>query len=437
MKDDLFEGRRASALSRRRFLLASGAAAVAVAGAGVGWTELHERTRTDPLPPGSSVLVVVTLYGGNDGLGTVVPAADPAYQDARPDLAYAPDEVLDLGDGLGLNPGMTGLKKQWDAGRLAVVRGAGYPKPDHSHFRSMDIWQTASPDRPSSTGWIGRWLDGAGRDPLLAVSLEPVLPPLLAGATTAGATLPLRGLALPRGLLGTAFAAMGGGDVATAGGGSGAPDPQALAARAITDLQRTVDTLGPLLAAGDDPDTGTGTADADTPPVAGGDTAPDADGGVLAAQLDVVARCVERGAPPRVYSVSLGGFDTHADERGTQQQLLTEVDAAVSGFLTRMGGTDRGRRVVVLVYSEFGRRVAANANQGTDHGTAGPVLVAGAPVRGGFVGAQPGLTDLDDGDLRFTTDFRDVYATLLSGVLGTDPEPVLGPGRATLPLLAT
>src|SRR5947208_7996213 len=125
---------------------------------------------------------------------------------------------------------MTGRKKQWAAGGLTVVGGAGYPKPDHSHFRSMDIWQTASPERPSSTGWIGRWLDGAGRDPLLAVSLEPVLPPLLAGATTAGATLPLRGLALPRGPLGTAFAAMGG-----TGGGPGVPDPQTLAARAITD----------------------------------------------------------------------------------------------------------------------------------------------------------------------------------------------------------
>ena len=428
MTDDLFGGRRANRLTRRRFLLASGAAAVAAAGAGVGWAELHDRIRTDPLPAGSGVLVIVTLYGGNDGLGTVVPAADPAYQDARPDLAYAEHEVLDLGDGLGLNPGMPGLKGQWDAGTLAIVRGAGYPAPDHSHFRSMDIWQTASPQRPSSTGWIGRWLDGAGRDPLLAVSLEPVLPPLLAGATTAGATLPLRGLALPRGPLGTAFAAMGGVDVATA---AGAPDPRALAARAITDLHRTVDTLGPALEAPDD------AADADRPAVAGGDTAPDADGGVLASQLDVVARCVERGAPTRVYSVSLGGFDTHADERGTQQQLLTQVDAAVSGFLGRMAGTDRGRQVVVLVYSEFGRRVAANANQGTDHGTAGPMLVAGVPVRGGFVGAQPGLTDLDDGDLRFTTDFRDVYATLLSGVLGADPEPVLGPGRTTLPLLAT
>ena len=150
----------------------------------------------------------------------------------------------------------------------------------------------------------------------------------------------------------------------------------------------------------------------------------------------MVARCVEAGAPARVYSVSLGGFDTHADERGTQQRLLTEVDQAVSGFLTRMAGTERGRGVVVMAYSEFGRRVAANANEGTDHGTAGPVFVAGAPVRGGFVGEQPSLTDLDQGDLKATTDFRDVYATMLSDVLNADPAPVLGPGRTTLPLLA-
>ncbi len=392
-------------LTRRRFLAYSGAAAVAATAGGIGWKELADRTRTDPLPPGTGVLVVVTLYGGNDGLNTVIPAADAVYRSARPDLAYAEHEVLDLGEGLGLNPGMTGLKAQWDAGTLAVVRGVSYPKPDHSHFRSMDIWQTASPDHPASTGWLGRWLDGAGRDPLLAVSLEPVLPPLLAGATTAGAALPLSGLALPTGALGTAFAAMGD----TAEGG-----PQAFAARAITDLHRTVATLGPAV------DGGSGKKAA----------------GALAAQLDVVARCVERGAPSRVYSVSLGGFDTHADERDTQQRLLGEVDAAVSGFLTRMAGTDRGKHVVLMAYSEFGRRVAANANQGTDHGTAGPVFVAGSGVRGGFVGEQPGLTDLDNGDLVPTTDFRDVYATLLAGVLGADPAPVLGPGRSTLPLLS-
>ena len=245
-----------------------------------------------------------------------------------------------------------------------------------------------------------------------------MLPPLLAGATTAGAALPLTGLVLPKGPVGTAFAAMGGPSVGETG-------LQAFAARAITDLHRTVDTLGPAV-------------DARNPAAAGGKGAKGGKGGnALGTQLDVVARCVEMGAPSRVYSVSLGGFDTHADERGTQQRLLTEVDGAVSGFLTRMAGTDRGRHVVLMAYSEFGRRVGANANQGTDHGTAGPMLLAGSGVKGGFVGAQPSLTDLDAGDLKPSTDFRDVYATLLAGVLGSDPAPVLGPGRSTLPLLST
>ncbi len=408
-------------LTRRRFLLASGAATVAAAGIGVGWKDLAERTRSEPLPVGTGVLVVVTLYGGNDGLNTVVPAADAAYQSARPDLAYAENEVLDIGEGLGLNPGLTGLKQQWDNGTLAIVRGVSYPQPDHSHFRSMDIWQTASPDHPAGTGWIGRWLDVNGRDPLNAVSLEPVLPPLLAGATTAGAALPLRGLALPAGPIGAAFTALG-------QASAGESTLQAYAARSIDDLHRTVATFGK------DVDVVQGAAKGAAQAKAAGKGG--AQQGALAAQLDVVARCVEAGAPARVYSVSLGGFDTHADERTTQQRLLTEVDQAVSGFLTRMAGTDRGRGVVLMAYSEFGRRVAANANEGTDHGTAGPVFVAGAPVRGGFVGAQPSLTDLDDGDLKPTTDFRDVYATMLADVLGSDPAPVLGAGRSTLPLLS-
>ena len=146
----------APTVSRRRFLTYSGAAAVAVAGAGLGWEALTSRARTDPLAPGAGVLVLATLYGGNDGLNTVIPASDPAYQSARPQLAYSEAEVLDLGEGLGLNPGMSGLKSLWDDERLAIVRGVSYPQPDHSHFRSMDIWQTASPDHPLSTGWVGR-----------------------------------------------------------------------------------------------------------------------------------------------------------------------------------------------------------------------------------------------------------------------------------------
>lgn len=394
-----------SSLTRRRFLTYSGGAAIAAATATAGWAALLSRARTDPLPVGAGVLVMVTLYGGNDGLNTVIPAGDPAYHDARPDLAYTEEEVHPLADGLGLNPGMTGLKALWDQGHLAIVRGVSYPRPDHSHFRSMDIWQTASPDHPLPTGWLGRWLDATGHDPLRAVSLEPVLPPMLAGATTAGAALPLHGLTLPTGPLASAFEALG-------QPCAGEPPVQALAARAITDLHRTARTLGPALA-----HTTSG-------------------GGTLATQLEVVARCVELGAPTQAYSVSVGGFDTHTAERPTQQRLLTAADQAITGFLSRMQGTARGRNVVLVAYSEFGRRVAANTNEGTDHGTAGPVFVAGALVRGGFIGAQPSLTDLNDGDLKPTTDFRDIYTTLIADVLRTDPEPVLGPGRATLPLLA-
>jgi uncharacterized protein (DUF1501 family) len=397
-----------NSLTRRRFLRYSGGAAIAAATASAGWAALVSRTRTDPLPVGAGVLVMVTLYGGNDGLNTVIPAGDPAYHDARPELAYTEEEVHPLADGLGLNPGMTGLKALWDQGHLAIVRGVSYPRPDHSHFRSMDIWQTAAPDHPLPTGWLGRWLDTTGHDPLRAVSLEPVLPPMLAGATTAGAALPLHGLTLPSGPLASAFEALG-------QPCAGEPPVQALAARAITDLHRTASALGPALAHST--------------------TAPPR-GGALATQLEVVARCVELGAPTQAYSVSLGGFDTHTAERPTQQRLLTAVDQAITGFLSRMQGTARGRNVVLVAYSEFGRRVAANTNEGTDHGTAGPLFVAGAPVRGGFVGAQPSLTDLNDGDLKPTTDFRDIYATLIADVLRTDPEPVLGPGRSTLPLLA-
>jgi len=277
-------------LTRRRFLALSGVTAAGALAAGATQTDWHSLLTAavkTPLSPGAGVLVVVTLYGGNDGLNTVVPAADAAYQSARPNLAYQPHEVLDLGEGLGLNPGMGGLKGLWDSKKLAIVRGVGYPVPDRSHFRSMSIWQTASPQTSASTGWLGRYLDAAGGDPLLAVSVEPVLPPLLAGKSTAAASLPVGGLRLPAGALGAALAALGGPQA-----GEGAL--QARVASSITDLRNAVRVLGGAV----------------HPASAAGGRA-----GVLAAQLDLVGGLVEAGVPTRVYSVSLGGFDTHADER--------------------------------------------------------------------------------------------------------------------------
>ena len=400
-------------VTRRRFLTMSGvtaAGALAVGATRIDWMDLLTAADDDPLDPGDAVLVVVTLYGGNDGLNTVVPAQDEAYQDARPDLAYEPDKVLDIGEGLGLSPGLKGLKGIWDRDELAVIRGVGYPQPDRSHFRSMAIWQTASPQSAVPTGWLGRWLDASGGDPLHAVSVEPTLPPLLAGSTTAAASLPAGGLKLPKGAVGTAFEALGKPLV-------GEEKWRAAAAGSINDLHEAVRVLGGAVHGMAEE-----TPDEDEEKTKGASAGGSSQ---LKAQLDLVAGLVEAGVPTRAYSVSLGGFDTHADERGTQERLLGELDGALSGFAERMRRTDRGKQVVVLVYSEFGRRVHANGSDGTDHGTAGPVFLLGDRVKGGLYGEQPSLTDLADGDLKASTDFRDVYAAVLHDVLGADPEQVL------------
>lgn len=396
------------ALTRRRFLLASGvtgAGALATGSLGLGFYELMQKSKGAPPAAAEPTLVLVTLYGGNDGLNTVVPYADPTYHSARPELAYAPEQVLHLNDALGLNPAMPGLKRIWDEKRLAIVLGVGYPKPDRSHFRSMDIWQSASPAGPVSTGWIGRWLDGINAPVETAVSFEPVLPPLLVGRTRVGACVSYRGLSVPPWIKPEVVAALGQGQ-------QGEPAMQARAAAAYADLismERVVREAGEGAQTPGEEETressSTGT---------GG-------GGPLGVQLALVRRCIEAGVPTRVYSVSLGGFDTHADERTGQEYLLKQLDDALTDFVTSMGRTEAGKRVVVVVYSEFGRRVRANASDGTDHGTAGPVFVLGPGVVGGLYGEQPSLTDLDDGDLKATLDFREVFGTVLASVLQADP----------------
>jgi len=408
-------------ITRRRFLIASGVAAVA---AGAGTYTLWDilATANDPnRGPDDRTLVVLTLYGGNDGLATVIPFADSAYHDARPGLAYSADQVLKLDDATGLNPSLKGLHQLYTDKKLAIVRGVGYPQPDRSHFRSMDIWQTAHPERPGTTGWLGRWLDGVGGDPRLAVSFEPVLPPLLAGEKCAGAAVPVTGLSLPRGVSEANVTALG-------KPSNGEPAMQARAAACFDDLIKVDDMITHVkdAAAGPSPDPG------DTPAATG-------TGGnrtALASQLDLVAQCVEAGVSTRVFSVSLGGFDFHADEKAAQERLLGELDTAVSGFVNRMNGSARGRKVTVVVYSEFGRRVKANASDGTDHGTASNVFVLGPEVAGGqLVGAQPSLTDLDNGDLKASLDFRDIYAAMLADVLKADPERVLDGYKGRLPTL--
>ncbi|MDR3663641.1 MAG: DUF1501 domain-containing protein [Mycobacterium sp.] len=400
-------------MNRRRFLFASTGltAAGLLAGATIGLPDLLQAAHDRPLAPGSGILVLVTLYGGNDGVNTLIPYADPAYHQSRPELAYAASDVLHLDSALGLNPGMRGLAGLWQQKRLAVIRGVGYPKPDHSHFRSMDIWQTASPDEPVATGWIGRWLDATGDDPLRAVHIGTVLPPLAVGEKATAAALSIQGDHTVKSFANT---------IAALGTPCAQDTPaMAMARQSYRAAQTTDAVLQPATQGGAASNPGK-----DTPA-----TAKAKSGNALADQLGVVARCIKAGVPTRVYSVSLGGFDTHANERGTQQRQLGQLDAAVTGFLDQMATDPHGKNVVLMAYSEFGRRVRANASQGTDHGTAGPMFVAGVPVKGGFYGDEPSLTDLDNGDLKVTTDFRDVYHEVLTRTLGTDPGPVVGGNR--------
>ncbi|MFF9080693.1 DUF1501 domain-containing protein [Streptomyces rubiginosohelvolus] len=408
--------------TRRKFLTTSGVAGgVALAAGATAWgvDELLATGSGEP-DADASVLVLVTLYGGNDGLNTLVPASDPQYQDLRGDLAYAEKEVLPLGEGLGLNPGLGGLKKLWDERRLAVVRGVSYPRPDHSHFRSMAIWQTASPSGPVPSGWLGRWLDHAGDgDPLKGVSVGATLPPLMAGETTAGAAVRLGGRKLPDAWLRRCTALS---DVER--------DAHPLLRRAGASLSDLVKVSSSLGGGGEEPQTQDPGEPRDEED--GNEGASAGGQGGLGAQLDVVARAIEAGVSTRAYSVSLGGFDTHANEKATQSRLLGGLDKDLTRFLERVRRTKAGRKVVVAVYSEFGRRPRANASQGTDHGTSGPVFVLGEPVKGGFYGDQPSLTD---DDLRTTVDFRDVYATLLRGVLDTEPDRVLDGHAGSLAFL--
>jgi uncharacterized protein (DUF1501 family) len=226
----------------------------------------------------------------------VIPYPDNAYHDARPDLAYAPQDVLHLDDRLGLNPALRGLSQAWADKTLAIVRGVSYPKPDHSHFRSMDIWQTASPAEPMSTGWIGRWLDATGDDPLRAVNIGSVLPPLAVGEKCTAAAL-------------------------SPAGGTHAAEPYTAVITALG-AEDPHDT--PAMAAVRSSCRATEHTDAAFRKVG----APGTSTNTLAKQLDVVAKCVQAGLPTRVYIVQLGGFDTHADERDTQQRLLQTFDEA-------------------------------------------------------------------------------------------------------------
>ena len=352
-----------------------------------------------------NVLVVVQMGGGNDGLNTVVPYGDDDYHRVRPTIALEAAKVLRIDDRIGLNPVMTGLSELYKQGHVAIVQGVGYPNPNRSHFEATQIWETASIDRPSSTGWLGRYLDRS--------VAGPPAPQNLFNAVALGDTLPSALMAqhvdVPAiGAL-NQFGLNAGKDPATkttAGAlYDGALPGQSPYLSLIQETSREALHGGDLLKA----------------KIAGYQRAASYPSDPFSQQLALAAQIAGSDIGTKVIFVSIGSFDTHAGQRAQQDRLLGYLSSGLLAFYKDLEAHGCADRVTLMTFSEFGRRVAQNASNGTDHGTAMPLFIAGGKVKGGVYGTHPSLVDLDNGDLRFSTDFRAVYATVLEKWLGRDP----------------
>lgn len=379
-----------------------------------------------PAPPRGKasqerVLVVVQLAGGNDGLNTVIPRGNDDYHRARPRLAIARDKSLKLTDDLGLHPAAEGLKELYDNGMLSIIQAVGYPNPDRSHFKSTDIWMTADPDERTHTGWLGRYCDCTCRgsdppDPKTAIALTAESPLALSGprfrpvAFSSPDQLSWRP-GPDQDSAEDAFAKLN--------------QPSRAKAKPTTMLdyvQRTA--LDARLsaeqiqrAAGESPSRRRGRGAQEI--LARG--RPD-----LSQQLRMVARMIAARLPTRVYYVSMSGFDTHANQLASHENLMRQLGRALLSFTQELKTNGDLSRVLVMTFSEFGRRVGENASGGTDHGAAAPMFLIGPSIHAGIHGKHASLTDLDRGDLKWSIDFRGVYAAVLSKWLKADAKKILG-----------
>ncbi len=404
--------------SRRHFLRSSLGGAAAI-GVGATLPSCFAKAASGSNNTNENVLVVVQMSGGNDGLNTIVPFADDDYRSARPKLAVPTSEVLKCNDEDGLHPSMTGMHDLLDRGQFAAVRNVGYEKPNRSHFESMDIWHTCRrKDEPRSDGWLGRYLDQqpatAGGDvPALHLGQEQQ-PFAIASSTVRVPTLKelsefqLRGRDKQslRELLQNRQTA------SSASENDLLNFLQSSTTSAIAASQRVTDAAQEYQSEVKYPETELGN------------------------KLRVVAQLIDAGLTTRIYYVQHDGFDTHAQQAQAHRILLRQWSDAVSALVRDLHAHDHGKRVCVMTFSEFGRRVAENASEGTDHGAAGPMFLCGGGVNAGIIGKRPNLTDLQDGDLKHEFDFRQVYATVLKAWLSTDPTSILGKEYKSLPLFA-
>jgi uncharacterized protein (DUF1501 family) len=373
---------------------------------------------------GERRLVLVQLSGGNDGLSTVVPYADDVYGRARSTTRLERSDVLPLDDYRGLHGACKNLANEWNEGRLAIVEGMGYPDMIRSHFRALEVWHTADRrGRDSGDGWLGRlaetgWAEGESSE--LVVHLGPEAP-----YSVYSTERPPIALVSP-----TAYQWFGDRPEAQAYGMAG--EDLERDKRAAESQHRGRDAalarMRGVLDDARDSSLRIRRAAAEYRPHADYPREP------FAAGLHDVAALIQGRLDTRIFSVSLGGFDTHATQRGAHDALMRTLDEALGAFLEDLSHSEEGRNTTVAVFSEFGRRLEENASRGTDHGKAGPMLIMGPAVRGGLLGEHPDLTQLDGGDPTWTTDFRSVYGTLIEGWFGIEHERVLGARYPLLPL---
>lgn len=446
-------------LNRRQFLerTLKGSSLVALTTVVPGFVASTARAATAGK---DNILVVLEMTGGNDGLNTVVPYADDHYQKARPTLRLSRGQVVRIDDYVGLNPGLRSLEPLLGNGQLAVVQGVGYPNPDRSHFESMDIWQTADPRRKVGSGWLGRATGSLkiqeGHIPGIFVGSNQLPLALSGSATGTPAIDPARPYELRLGddsrVSLEDFEKPQAPPTPTAvpdppipskppkadphrearlrlirdmaGPGQGADDLLQFVRRSSLQTYTTLESLRRLME--------TEQKDADIVPRFGQPVV-----SPLAGELTLIAKMIRAGFGTRIFYVAVGGFDTHAEQARQHQQLLQQVGDAVAGFFQQLEPSGDAKRVVLMTFSEFGRRLKENGSKGTDHGAASCLFVAGPAVKGGLVGQYPSLAggDLDNGDLKYQLDFRQVYATLLGGWLGCDSRQVLCGEFAEVPLL--
>ena len=379
------------------------------------------------------IFVVIQLGGGNDGLNTVVPYADARYLQLRPTIGFKDSDLKDaagnstiLNDSLGLNPALAEIKQLYDANHVAIITGVGYPSPNLSHFLSQDIWQTANTNGGAGNGWLGKYADQklVGQGGLAAVSVGSSLPKALFADKYVTPNINPANGADP-------FANY---QYLTDNRNAGDRNNQVNAFKTTTTRGFDADTfIGAIAKASFDAEEGAAQLRA----AVAGYTSPvtyPTTGNQLASGLRMVAQIATTVADANLFYVQLGGFDSHSAQidtsptnpAGDHARLLGNVSKSVKAFYDDMAAHGLADNVVMMTWSEFGRRPNENASFGTDHGTASAQFVVGNPVKGGIYGVQPSLTDLDNGNLKMSVDFRAVYATILDKWLGADSKAILG-----------